>query len=65
MMRLRRSPKHFPYAKYSQCNTCACWRCRVRHRARAALQSHDFWCWLYAAIVLCTLIVLEVMRNAR
>lgn len=65
MMRLRPSPRHFPYIKYARASTCTCRRCRVRRLVRRALQSHDFWCWLYAAIVLATLIALEALRHAR
>lgn len=66
MMRLRPSRRHFPYARYTHTATpCTCWRCRVRRALRRVLQSHDFWCWLYAAIVLATLIALEVIRAYR
>ena len=66
MMRLRPSRSHFPYARYAQrAASCTTWRCRLRRALRRALQSHDFWCWFYSAVVICTLIALEVMRHAR
>ena len=66
MMRLRPSRRHFPYARYTQRATPACARrCTLRRALRRVLQAHDFWCWFYGAVVLCTLIVLEVMRHAR
>lgn len=62
-MKLYRSDAHFPYRRYGA-NPQRRHR-RWRYALRRALQAHDFWCWFYGAVVLCTLIVLEVMRNAR
>lgn len=63
MMRLRPSRRHFPYARYTQRATpCTCWRCRVRHVVRRALQAHDAWAWFYAAVFLIVLLILEAMR---
>lgn len=58
-----RYPGYFPYRRYGANPHRR--RRRLRHVVRRALQAHDFWCWFYGAVVLCTLIVLEVMRNAR